>query len=205
MNLSRKEREREIRSNEILSAAAKIFAVKGFTHTTLDEIAEASEFGKGTLYNYFQNKEELYSAIVENIFDLFVKNLREIDNTTTDLKSFFTRLINYMLDFCSNNQAEFTLLAHKRMGTIHDEPSSINERMKKMLEEAHSIQIGKIDKAIKSGEIKEVDSEKLMILMRGMVFSYAYFQIACGKKEEFKRNDEVEFILSIIFNGITKN
>ena len=204
MNLSRKEREREFRRNEILSAAAKIFAIKGFTHTTLDEIAEASEFGKGTLYNYFQNKEELYSAIVENIFNGFVQNLREIDETTADLRSFFTKLIHHMIDFCANNQAEFTLLAHKRMGTIHDEPTSTNERMKKSMDESHQIQIRKIEKAIESGEIRKVDAEKLMILTRGMVFSYAYFQVACGKSEEFKKDEEVEFILSIIFNGIMK-
>ena len=204
MNLTRKEREREFRRKEILSAAAKIFAEKGFTHATLDEIAGASEFGKGTLYNYFQSKEELYAAILENIFEQFIRKLQEIEEISSDLKSYFTHIIEYMLDFCTINRSEFTLMAHKRIGSIHDEPPSLNERLRSLTQKSHVIQIGKIKKSIEAGEIRDIDPEKLLILTRGMVFSYAQFQIACRKAETLNKKEEVEFILSIIFNGIIK-
>lgn len=204
MNQSRKEREREFRRNEIISAAVEIFASKGFTHTTLDEVAEASEFGKGTLYNYFQNKEQLYTAILENIFTAFVSNLREIDSRTNDYESFTRAMINYMLDFCVSEKSAFILLTHKRMGAIQDEPLSANSKIKSLLDESHSIQTAKIKEAIKKGEIKDFDPAKLMILLRGMVFSFAYFHIACSGQEDFDKEKETEYILSVIFNGIKK-
>lgn len=71
-NLSRKERERILRRTEILSAAMDVFSEKGFSRATLEEIAERAEFGKGTLYNYFANKEELFEAVIADIFDRFV-------------------------------------------------------------------------------------------------------------------------------------
>ena len=57
---SRKERERAMRRNEIVIAACDVFASRGFNDATLEEIAEKAEFGKGTLYNYFDSKELLF-------------------------------------------------------------------------------------------------------------------------------------------------
>ncbi len=205
MNLSRKEREREFRRNEILSAALDIFAAKGFTHTTLDEVAEASEFGKGTLYNYFQNKEELYTAILETIFESFVENLKEIDARTTDYKTFTREVIHYMLDFCVNNKSGFILLSHKRMSTIYDGPPSANTRITTLIEEAHAIQTEKLEAAIKEGVIREMDPKKLVSLMRGTVFSFAYFHIACTEQNGFDLDAEADYLLSVIFDGIKKN
>jgi AcrR family transcriptional regulator len=52
-SIKRKEREYLTHREEILQAAEKLFATKGFFHTTMNEIAEAAEFGTGTLYKYF--------------------------------------------------------------------------------------------------------------------------------------------------------
>ena len=54
----------------MLGAAQAVFAEKGYSHATLDEIAERAEFGKGTLYNYFEGgKEGILFAIFDEIFD----------------------------------------------------------------------------------------------------------------------------------------
>ncbi len=62
----RKERERELRSEEIMKKGEKLFIFKGFTNTTMDEIARECELAKGTLYLHFKSKEELLSAIMYN-------------------------------------------------------------------------------------------------------------------------------------------
>ncbi|MDL1893205.1 helix-turn-helix transcriptional regulator, partial [Sphingobacteriales bacterium CHB3] len=48
--IERKEREKEQRREEIVTAAEKIFFEKGLAIATMDEIAEAAELSKGTLY-----------------------------------------------------------------------------------------------------------------------------------------------------------
>jgi AcrR family transcriptional regulator len=68
--LSRRERERQRRRRAMLDAAQSVFAEKGYARATLDEIAERAEFGKGTLYNYFDGgKEGILFAIFDSIFD----------------------------------------------------------------------------------------------------------------------------------------
>jgi len=59
----RKQREKEQRRNEIITAAEKVFFSKGLVNATIDEIAEEAELSKGTIYLYFKSKEDLYLAI----------------------------------------------------------------------------------------------------------------------------------------------
>lgn len=61
---SRKERERNQHRQEILTAALGLFAGRGYDAVSMQEIAEAAEFGTGTLYNFFRSKEDLYFELL---------------------------------------------------------------------------------------------------------------------------------------------
>ncbi|MBN1300441.1 MAG: TetR/AcrR family transcriptional regulator [Melioribacteraceae bacterium] len=200
--MSRKEREREFKRSEILSAALELFAAKGFINTTLDEIAEKSEFGKGTIYNYFQNKEEIYTAIVENVFNDFLQNFRSIDLSTVTFREFTTQVIRFMFSYCFNNQAAFKVMAHKRLEVIGDTPHPFSDNIKKVSKQLNSIQTRKLEKAIENGEIKGTDSQKLIALIRGTVFSYIHHEMVCSKVQNINIDEETEYLTSIIFNGI---
>lgn len=66
--MTRRERERQAREGEIVAAAEALFCEKGFDATAMDEIAAAAQFTKRTLYQYFQNKEELFYAAALTCF-----------------------------------------------------------------------------------------------------------------------------------------
>jgi len=59
----RREKEKEQRRKLILDSAQALFFSKHFDEITIEEIAEKSQLGKGTLYLYFKSKEALYSAV----------------------------------------------------------------------------------------------------------------------------------------------
>ena len=75
----RKEREKEHRREEIIDAAQKIFFQKGLVATTMDEIAEAAELSKGTLYLYYSSKEDLYLTVMirgmDILYDMFSQGI----------------------------------------------------------------------------------------------------------------------------------
>jgi len=66
----RKEREKQLRRDEIVLAAEKIFFSKGFDLSTMDDIAEEAELSKGTLYLYFKSKEDLHMAVARKAIHL---------------------------------------------------------------------------------------------------------------------------------------
>ena len=59
----RKKRERERRRQQIAVAAKKIFSIKGFNKTTMEDIAREAELSAGTLYLYYKNKNELFASL----------------------------------------------------------------------------------------------------------------------------------------------
>ncbi len=61
---SRRERERRQRRKEILEAALKVFAKKGYHQASMQEIAREAEFAVGTLYRFFPSKKALYEAMI---------------------------------------------------------------------------------------------------------------------------------------------
>ena len=56
--------ERQMRKERILSGALQVFKKNGIDGATMDEIANASGFGKATLYYYFKSKEDVLTAIL---------------------------------------------------------------------------------------------------------------------------------------------
>lgn len=57
-------RRKEARPEEITSAALDLFVERGFANTRLEDVAARAGVSKGTLYLYFENKEELFKAVV---------------------------------------------------------------------------------------------------------------------------------------------
>jgi TetR/AcrR family transcriptional regulator len=75
--MSRKDRERERHCREILEAAERIFANKGYYATTIEEIAKEAQFAVGTLYNLFKGKDDLYTRVIESCFRDFMERFEE--------------------------------------------------------------------------------------------------------------------------------
>jgi AcrR family transcriptional regulator len=69
--LPRREREKLRQRREMLTAALDLFSQKGYHNVSMHEIAEKAEFAIGTLYKFFQNKEDLYKALVLELCDKF--------------------------------------------------------------------------------------------------------------------------------------
>ena len=60
-----RQRRKEARPSELTAAALELFVEKGFAGTRLDEVAARAGVSKGTLYLYFDSKEALFKAVVE--------------------------------------------------------------------------------------------------------------------------------------------
>ena len=76
MKKPRWQRRAEDRPREICAAALEVFAEKGFAAARLDEIARRAGVSKGTLYLYFEDKEQLFRAVVRDTVVPNVENLR---------------------------------------------------------------------------------------------------------------------------------
>lgn len=74
----RRMKEPEVRKSEILDAAQKLFAEKGYTKTTVTDILNVHGLSKGVFYYYFKSKEEVMDAIIQRITEAEVANAKKI-------------------------------------------------------------------------------------------------------------------------------
>ena len=69
--------ERQARELQIIDAAAKIFATKGFGSTKIKDIAKEAGVSVGIVYFYYKNKDELYLAVVLKAVELSISVIKE--------------------------------------------------------------------------------------------------------------------------------
>ena len=74
----RKQRERESRRQQIIVAAKRVFSEKGYSKSTMEDIAREAELSPGTLYLYFKNKDELYASLSLRILQYLNIRLEDV-------------------------------------------------------------------------------------------------------------------------------
>lgn len=68
---------------KLLEVARQLFVRKGLAHTTMNDIAAASDKGRRTIYTYFKSKRDIYNAVVERESDRHVQKMRLIAENKT--------------------------------------------------------------------------------------------------------------------------
>src|SRR5262249_51224017 len=77
---------------QIMDGARAVFLAQGFDAASMGEIARAAGVSKGTLYVYFENKEELFEAIVHEQCEVQAEGLFDLDPDDPDVEAVLTRL-----------------------------------------------------------------------------------------------------------------
>jgi len=90
MHKPRWQRRKDARPAEILAAALDVFAERGFAAAKLDEVAERAGVSKGTLYLYFESKDELFRSVVRS---LLVPNLAAAERAMAESKGSAAELL----------------------------------------------------------------------------------------------------------------
>ncbi|MBN2313212.1 MAG: TetR/AcrR family transcriptional regulator [Sedimentisphaerales bacterium] len=114
--LSRKERDRLRHRQEILSKALKLFTERGFHNVSMQQIAEASEFAVGTLYNFFENKESLFDELMRMCEERIIEALVAVLDAPGTEVDRLTRYIRYAPDMIEVH-APFIKLFVSELGT----------------------------------------------------------------------------------------
>jgi AcrR family transcriptional regulator len=119
----RKEREKERRREEILDAAQRVFVEKGLTTATVDDIVAAAELSKGTLYLYFESKEDIYIALMLRGIRLLYSTFNEIIFGEASVVKILYRMEKAYVEFFNNQRHYFRMLDSAYRPNVHKEVS----------------------------------------------------------------------------------
>lgn len=134
----------------ILEAAIKSFLDRNFTQVKMEEIAETAGVGKGTIYEYFRSKEELF---IESITSSVEKYVILFDQIYQDNASCWSNLRNFMyvqLKFLQENRSWVRFLYNERPVQINGLEEWFMERRRRLIQAVE----GLIIQGIRDGEVR---------------------------------------------------
>lgn len=182
---------------EILQSALDLFAEKNYHAVSMTEIAEGAGVSKGTLYWYYDSKQELFQKIVIEGIDYFHKQFQRITAEKKDFKTTMCRLVEFVFQTLSQHLSI--------LNVFRNNSELINEDFKDKVEKKHHKNIEIVaevmKRGIEEGLVKEVDPYDLAALVLSVLFTPQLRQ-TLGEKEKVKKR--VDFIYDFIMNGISR-
>jgi AcrR family transcriptional regulator len=197
--------KREQKRTAIMAAALKVFSKKGYSPAALDEVAREAQIAKGTLYLYFQDKQDLFSSTILHVINnLATKMIEGLDESMTPLE--ILRNVAYIeLEYFSKNTEFFGLIHTAMSGNLLGEHEPLINKITEKRLELISYLNEVIQKAKKAGLIREeIDTEEIVYSYLGMVEA-AMDQMGFTKgKPSLDVGKKVDAIMNILFEGIRK-
>jgi AcrR family transcriptional regulator len=194
----------ELRKEQILQCAKKIFAARGgYYETHIEEIIKEAKIGKGTFYQYFNNKEELFVAVLQTFLDEWEVHVTR--NLSASQKSDPVENIRIFVmgtfEFFQKNQYLCNIYLCNGPGLNPVFEPSINQYEDRML--GYIVQF--IEAAIASGVIrKDIDIEIAANIFLGAFLRLAYYHFVLKRKKNTARQLEklAEGFFDIAMRGI---
>lgn len=169
----RREREKLKRRNDILDAAREIFFTKGLHATTIDDIARSTELARGTIYLYFETKEEIYATVLMEGLDILQRMIQESFDPDSDA---LTNILNghdaYMRFHDQFPHHHSVMLVHK-MEIIGQVPDAMRREIDNKVA-AMARQIADVlDEGVRSGIFRVMDTLQVAYMQMGMATGFA--------------------------------
>ncbi|MGW8267380.1 MAG: TetR/AcrR family transcriptional regulator [Longimicrobiales bacterium] len=117
--LGRRERKKLDTRRRIFRAAFELFTAKGFESTTVEEIAERADVGKGTVFNYFPQKTAFLVAAYQEWVELMQEELGPLDSWEGSARSQLSRVLGYLTDKAVQRRALARLVIFENMRQAH--------------------------------------------------------------------------------------
>jgi len=185
--------------NMLIEVARKLFAENGKKNVTMNDIAEASKKGRRTLYTYFNNKEEIYKAVIDKELDSILEKLTVVSaqKTEPDIK-----LTNHILTHLDALKDVVNRNGSLRADFFHDIYEVERKRRKIDIKEIALIR-SIISEGIEKNIFKRMDTELSSIIIfyaiKGLEVPYIRQNISI----EFAKNKNS--IVEFVFMGIKRN
>lgn len=189
------ELKKDNKRKKIIAAAVELFAKNNYHEVMMEDVAKTASIAKGTLYNYFNSKEDLYFDIIKYNYNSLLSSLNENLKNSTDplesLKLYISHLFNFFVD-----NKNFFLLAQKE--SLNNGNISCND-IKSLKQNLRDALVKILNKGLEENLFRKITPDFYSDLVLGSIRAAAN---RCIENENcFKKRDEES---SQLTNFLTK-
>src|SRR5438105_5665026 len=189
----------EFRTAGILEAARKVFAKKGFSDATVDDIANAAGVAKGTVYLYYKSKREVYFAAlkfgIEQMYAALVAQLDRVSTPQDKLRA----LIGVKLAYFDENR-DFFKIYYSELGNICLHPGAIDSEFKTLYLEQAKVVEGILKEGARKKVLRSLRAEQTAFAISDIIRGVVTQRVLGWTKSSI--GQDVDFIFDLVWKGI---
>ncbi len=168
----RRARHQDLSRAQLLDAAEQVFGDKGFHDATLKEVAELAEFSVGSVYSFFESKEDLFRQIYRRRGEEFMSGMRAALDGRGSPTDRLHRLVDFQVAFFRERRRFGRLFLRYANVALVSEPGELDAVVAGNYAESMRLQAELFASGQRAGEFCAGDPGVLAHLFSGMVASY---------------------------------
>ena len=183
----RRVEEKERRRAEIVDAAERLYAEKGWDSVTMDQVAKAARLSRALLYVYFRDRDELQFAIGERALEMlrtrFVEAVAEHARGLDQVEAIGRAYMTYAQDF----PHYFDVCARFQAHSMSADPGSNEGACAVAGDAAIAVVVGAIRTGIADGSIRADIGDPMLYAVTLWAFTHGVIQLAMAKSADLAR------------------
>jgi len=174
------------RTREILAAARKLLEQRGPEAMTMEEIAAAAGVAKGTLYLYFESKDELILALITQVGENILQDVGASLQAPGSPQEKMIRMVSVLLEYLNRERLLFPMYARELLRGERESREGFRRRYLELEEEFVTLVTRLFAEGIAAGQFIPANPRLLTFLIRGLVRATGYYQKAEGQADAAK-------------------
>jgi len=195
---TKEELVKEFRTGEILRAAREVIAELGLGEASMERIAQGAGISKGTIYLYFQNKEQLLMRAVQQAFEELMERLEHAISRAPSARERLRALIQASLDHAMENQGFFRALMEP-LGFGPEGASELARRFADQNEQYVALVANLIEQGSRAGEFRDLPPRLVAVGLAGAMRGAIGERIATGATDSVP---DTHAILDLLLHGV---
>lgn len=168
----RRQLHQELSRTQLLDAAEEIFGQKGFHETTLKEIADRADFSVGSVYSFFENKDDLYINVWLRRGAEFLPGFAEAVEGVSDGLAGIERIVEFEVSFLRARPSFTALYLRSAASFVPTSTEATSDKVLENVEAALRMQADIIERGQREGVVRSGDPAALSRLLSAMVQSF---------------------------------
>ncbi len=200
----RREREKLQRREDILNTARTLFFDKGFRDTTIDDIARAAELARGTIYLYFENKEEIYATVLEEGLETLNRLMHESYQAESDPITNLLAGHDAYMKFHDEYPHYYNVMMLDKMQIMDVLPKPLQDRLDAKMDRMRDWIADILTLGVRDGYFRPIPVREVAYLQMGIAMGFAQMidKCAAGRDKDITRDQLREAMHNIIAVGI---
>ncbi|MBI5571853.1 MAG: TetR/AcrR family transcriptional regulator [Desulfomonile tiedjei] len=198
--LPRRERENLRQRGEILETALKLFSEKGYHNVSMQQIAKEAEFGVGTIYKFFSNKQDLYKILIMDTAERWQRAVIQVLEQERNPCRAITRYITVQRELFFDNLPVVRLYYSETRGACFNIEAGFDQDLLKLRDERIEKLMSVFETGIKESVFRDLDPYHMALALHGIIDAFLFRMMEDPAR--FRKRDELSDAAGIFLGGI---